>query len=60
MKPLFQNIDGAGFQAKCVLAYLESHKGIQSSWTNKKFCYQAIPMVARCQSGKGFGKAWFF
>ena len=50
MKPLFYNSDDASYQAKCVLAILESREGIDSSWNQEKGKYEAKPLVARWEN----------
>lgn len=47
MAKLFQNPDGSNHQARAVLAYLQSHDGIESSWNNEIKQYLAEPEVNR-------------
>jgi hypothetical protein len=47
---LFQNADGANYQAKAVLAYLSARDGIESSWSKENKRYEACPKVARWEN----------
>jgi hypothetical protein len=47
MADLFQNPDGANYQARAVLAYLSHHDGIEKSWDKEAKCYLARPEVDR-------------
>lgn len=47
MTKLFQNPDGAGCQARAVLAYLSGHDGIEDSWSSEFKCFLAEPTVDR-------------
>lgn len=42
--------DGANHQAKAVLAFLQSHSGIENSWDDKQHRYLAEPDVARWEN----------
>ncbi len=44
---LFQNEDGANYQAKAVLAYLRNYDGIECSWDKENKDYAARPEVNR-------------
>ena len=44
---LFQNPDGANYQARAVLAYLTRYEGIRESWTDEYKMYNADPRVGR-------------
>lgn len=47
MANLFQNPDGANYQARAVLAYLTKYSGIEESWSNEHKSYLAEPRVDR-------------
>lgn len=47
MAKLFQNPDGSNYQARAVLAYLQSHDRIESSWDKESKRYLAEPEVDR-------------
>lgn len=47
MAILFQNPDGANYQARAVLAYLTKFGGIQESWSHGYKRYMAEPQVDR-------------
>ena len=47
MTKLFQNPDGADEQARAVLAYLSAYDGIEGSWNDARFAYDAEPTVDR-------------
>lgn len=47
MTALFQNPDGANYQARAVLAYLSARDGIESSWDDEFKRYRAEPSVDR-------------
>lgn len=42
--------DGAGAQARAVLAYLQATDGIESSWNHEKGRYDAEPKIARWEN----------
>lgn len=44
---LFQEYDGANYQARAVLAFLAGHDHIEGSWDVKRSAYRAEPTVAR-------------
>jgi hypothetical protein len=47
MANLFQNPDGANYQARAVLAYLSRPDGIETSWSDELKRYLAEPQVNR-------------
>jgi len=42
--------DGANYQAKAVLAYLQKYEGIEDSWDEAFYRYRAQPLVARWEN----------
>jgi len=42
--------DGANYQAKAVLAYLQKYEGIKDSWDEAFYRYRAQPLVARWEN----------
>ena len=42
--------DGAGVQAKAVLAFLQNTSGIEDSWNDGRNCYTATPNIARWEN----------
>lgn len=47
--------DGADYQAKAVLAYLQDHGEIEESWNDEYKCYDAEIQVARWMNGREQG-----
>ena len=47
--------DGANYQAKAVLAYLQAYDGIDESWNKEFKCYDADPKVCRWENGREQG-----
>ena len=51
--------DGAGYQAKAVLAYMEGYDGIEDSWNDKIKRYDANPKVSRWENCREQGYVVF-
>lgn len=55
MTKLFQNPDGANYQARAVLAYLSARAGVERSWDEKANKYLAEPEVNRWYNNREQG-----